>query len=112
MRAGRATFELVRVDARTWARWWKRQGEAELILLLWALWDPIGYRPPLDEYANYAPRLAHVLRERRPPEEIPSTLRAFRDEIGVLPDDQADLHTAWSLSAWYGWHFVALEADE
>jgi hypothetical protein len=24
-----------------WATWWKRQGEEELRLILWAAWDPI-----------------------------------------------------------------------
>jgi hypothetical protein len=37
-----------------WIAWWKRQGEEELRLILWAAWDPIG-GVPRDEYERYAP---------------------------------------------------------
>lgn len=42
--------------------WWQEVGEAELRLILWAAWDPIG-RVPRDEYDWYVPRLWALLRE-------------------------------------------------
>jgi hypothetical protein len=42
--------------------WWMEVGEAELRLILWAAWDPIG-RVPRDEYDWYVPRLWELLRE-------------------------------------------------
>jgi hypothetical protein len=49
----------------TWSsldEWWQGVGEAELRLILWAAWDPIG-RVPRDEYDWYVPRLWGLLRE-------------------------------------------------
>jgi hypothetical protein len=42
--------------------WWQEVGEAELRLILWAAWDPIG-RVPRDEYDWYVPQLWALLRE-------------------------------------------------
>lgn len=42
--------------------WWREVGEAELGLILWAAWDPIGC-VPRDEYDWYVPRLWGVLRD-------------------------------------------------
>jgi hypothetical protein len=59
---------------RQWSsleEWWQEVGEAELRLILWAAWDPIG-GVPRDEYDWYVPRLWALLREhgsflREPP---------------------------------------------
>lgn len=57
--------------------WWQDVGQAELRLILWAAWDPLG-RVPRDEYDWYVPRLWALLREhalllREPPDydELP-----------------------------------------
>jgi hypothetical protein len=46
----------------SWASWWEGRGRAQLELLLWALWDPIG-TVPLDEYKSYCDPVVQVLRE-------------------------------------------------
>src|SRR6266487_2467107 len=53
--------EVVR-DWSSLEEWWQEVGEAELRLILWAAWDPIG-RVPRDEYDWYVPRLWALLRE-------------------------------------------------
>ena len=46
-------------DAR---RRWTNQRLRELSFILWTAWDPVGVDGvPLDEYENYAPRIASVL---------------------------------------------------
>ena len=62
-----------------WAAWWKRQGEDEPELILWAAWDPIG-RVPRDEYEGYAPRIASLLRGGATPEEVAAVLGTIRTE--------------------------------
>jgi hypothetical protein len=55
----------LRSHALTWSsldEWWREVGEAELRLILWAAWDPIG-RVPRDEYDWYVPGLWALLRE-------------------------------------------------
>jgi hypothetical protein len=63
--------------------WWERIGEAELRLILWAAWDPIG-GVPRDEYDWYVPRLWALLREHgaalHAPEHFDRLTRAEQDE--------------------------------
>jgi hypothetical protein len=42
--------------------WWQDAGEAELRLILWAAWEPIG-PVPRDEYDWYLPRLWLLLQQ-------------------------------------------------
>ena len=84
-----------------WAAWWKRQGEDELRLILWAAWDPIG-RVPRDEYEGYAPRIASLLRAGAKPDEVAAVLGTIRTEsIGAAADPDRDLSVAQKLQDWY-----------
>ncbi len=84
-----------------WTAWWKRQGEDELRLILWAAWDPIG-RVPRDEYEGYAPRIASLLRGGATPEEVAAVLGTIRTEsIGLAADPDRDLSVAQKLQDWY-----------
>jgi hypothetical protein len=63
--------------------WWREVGEAELRLILWAAWDPIG-RVPRDEYDWYVPRLWGLLKKHaaalRVPAEYEELTEAEQDE--------------------------------
>jgi hypothetical protein len=84
-----------------WIAWWKSQGEEELRLILWAAWDPIG-GVPRDEYENYAPRIASLLRRGAEPDEVAAMLGEIRTEtIGLPPDPQSDLVVAEKIRDWY-----------
>jgi hypothetical protein len=114
---------------RDWSsldEWWREAGEAELQLMLWSAWDPIGC-VPRDEYDWYVPRLWGVLREhamalREPAgyEQLPEAdreewatranaseqrvavqLSDWRTErMGLPPDRRADEVMARKLSDW------------
>jgi hypothetical protein len=106
--------------------WWREVGEAELRLILWAAWDPIGH-VPRNEYDWYVPRLWELLRnhaaalslsddyEKWPEaeqqewvervhaseEEIAKQLGEWRTErIGLPPRPQEDRVIAMKLSDW------------
>ena len=108
------------------AKWWKKTGEAELGMILWAAWDPIG-GVPRDEYDWYVPRLwtllrehGSVLREVGEGEEVSEAdlarwservhaseakvaaqLSEWRtDRIGLPADPQSDRIVAEKLSDW------------
>ena len=84
-----------------WATWWRRQGEEELRLILWAAWDPIG-RIPRDEYESYAPRVASLLRSGAAPEQVAALLGTFRTEsMGLPAKPDQDLLVAHKLQDWY-----------
>ena len=106
--------------------WFRELGEAELRLILWAAWDPIGH-VPRDEYDTYIPRLWTLLREhalvlRTVPDydELPETeqdeitdrtvaslrkiealLSGWRTgEMGLAARPEEDRAVAWKLSEW------------
>jgi hypothetical protein len=106
--------------------WWQEVGEAELRLILWAAWDPIG-RVPRDEYDWYVPQLWKLLREhalllreapaydeRRGAEQEELADRAIASEakialqlsewrtgrIGLAPRPDEDRVVAMKLSDW------------
>jgi hypothetical protein len=84
-----------------WAVWWKRQGEEELSLILWAAWDPIG-GVPRDEYETYASQVASRLRAGATPDEIAAFLGEIRTgSIGLGPDPAADKVVAYKIQDWY-----------
>jgi hypothetical protein len=84
-----------------WADWWKRQGEEELRLILWAAWDPIG-GVPRDEYENYAPQIGSLLRAGGSPEDVFALLRKIRTEtMSLPPDEERDREVAEKLRDWY-----------
>jgi hypothetical protein len=93
-------FSAVVIDSE-WADWWRRQGEEELRLILWAAWDPIG-RVPRDEYEDYAPHIASLLRSGATPEEVAAVLGTIRTEsIGLAADPDRDVEVAQELQDWY-----------
>lgn len=113
----------------TWSsldEWWREVGEAELRLILWAAWDPIG-GVPRDEYDWYVPRLWGLLREHAAvlrtgakyeewteaerdqyldrvsasQDRIVAQLSEWRTErIGLPPNRQADEGLALKLTDW------------
>jgi len=118
------------ISARvTWSSlddWWREVGEAELRLILWAAWDPIG-GVPRDEYDWYVPRLWGLLRElaavlrsgtqyeewseaerdgyldrvKTSQDRIVAQLSEWRTErIGLPPNRQEDSAVASKLSDW------------
>lgn len=85
---------------QTLDEWWRSVGEAELRLILWAAWDPIG-AVPRDEYDWYVPRVWELLRNRASKQEIAAQLGASRtDRIGLQPDSNRDMIVAWKLCDW------------
>lgn len=94
---------MVAIDPQEWARWWRTRGAREATLILWALWDPIGCGVPPDEYESYPDRLAGLLRDRAPADELAARLKSFRVEwMGDLEHvENRDLDTAEKLQKWY-----------
>jgi len=90
-----------------------RAHKAELALLLWALWDPIGPGLPLDEYESYVPGVWKLLAERSGAEAISAHLDKMSEEsmgggtrLGRAAVDQ--------LINWWYWRFdfpVEFEAN-
>jgi hypothetical protein len=92
------------VETRERARWWRNAGEAQLSLLLWAVWDPLGAGVPLDEYENYAGPLFSLLERGESIERIAQELDRFRTESMQSPSDrERDLMVAEKLRAWHYW---------
>ena len=118
-----------------WDRWWRSAGNRDLTLLLWAVWNPIG-TCPLDEYADYAPTVARILREAHEA-DLPLAERAEEDSVqrernrlqeqaverlaAVLaeiraeqmelpPDTNADQHAASVLLDWHEWSMTELDS--
>jgi len=87
----------------SWADWWKRRGQDELALLLWAVWDPIGVIGlPRDEYERYAPQVASRLRAGESGDEVAAFLGEIRTGmIGDDPRPEEDMRAAWKICEWY-----------
>lgn len=84
-----------------WAAWWKRQGEEELRLILWAAWDPIR-GVPRDEYEDYAPQIASLLQRGGSLDDVAAALARIRTEsIGMPPNPARDQEVADKLRDWY-----------
>jgi len=82
--------------------WWDETGRAELRLILWSAWDPIG-RVPRDEYNWYVPRLWALLCEHgaalRVPEGYDRLTPAEQDEWAARANAVAD-QVALQLGEW------------
>jgi hypothetical protein len=88
--------------SREWANWWKRQGERELSLILWAAWNPVASGVPTDEFDSYASQVGRLLRERAQVEAIERYLKDIRESmLGDHGPWDADAETAELLSVWY-----------
>jgi hypothetical protein len=82
------------------ARWWRREGEQELRLILWAAWDPIG-SVPRDEYDSYVSRIWSLLARRASLEEIAAQLGEYRvAAMGLPAAPNEDLRVASKLLDW------------
>lgn len=92
------------MELSAWHMWWKRSGFRELQQLVMAEWDPIGvagWPEAADEYDSYLGEIARLLREGRSPAEIAAHLAAFRENMGLDPDEAADLHASQRIAEWY-----------
>jgi hypothetical protein len=81
-----------------------RRYAPELGLLLWAAWDPIGARVPLDEYESYVPSVWNLLAKRVEVDEIAAHLDGIADEqMGVRRG--RGRAAAEVLGRWWYWRF-------
>jgi hypothetical protein len=78
----------------------------ELRLLLWAVWNPIGY-VPIDEYESYAPAVWRLLAEGADEASIASHLTAVREEAIGTGTKEQDERAASVLDEWWHWRFQA-----
>ena len=91
------------MDARETAEWWRRSGRAQLTLVLWAVWDPIG-SVPLDEYEIYVDELFSVLEAGAEADRIADELERIRTKSIRLPKDRSrDVEVAQKLKDWHYW---------
>jgi hypothetical protein len=76
---------------------------AELSLLLWAVWDPIG-DVPVDEYERYVPTIWRLLEEH-------ADVAAIADELTKICEGWIELDrgtnfkAAETVSRWWYWRF-------
>jgi hypothetical protein len=90
-----------------------RESARELELLLWALWNPIGFNVPLDEYRRYVPQIWKLLAEH-------ADAAVVADELERIEREWMDIHNfgdprraavgdvrdvAERLSDWWLWRF-------
>lgn len=122
------------VTKAAWDRWWRSTGNRDLTLLLWAVWNPIG-TCPLDEYENYGPMVARMLRQAHEA-DMPLAEQADDDDVqrernrlsaqaverlaaalaevrtaqmGLPSDTTADQRAASILLDWHEWSMMDLE---
>lgn len=115
LREQRADSERVDGGADDWLRWWRATGERELRCILMTAWDPIGVGDApeaWDEYDDYAPGVAHRLRDAADPDEGATHVAEYlnhveRDFMGNLTSERrrANRYLADSLLAWHEWSF-------
>jgi hypothetical protein len=95
------------MELSQWHSWWKRQWARELRSILRDEWDPIGVQQidptwPRDEYDMYMTPIIAQLRADPVPGQIAALLGKFRsEEMGVYPNDDADMSVARRISSWY-----------
>ena len=90
-----------RTGSPKWREWWRQQGAAELNLILWALWDPIGCGVPRDEYESYAGSIVRAVAEGST-QDVAALLHRIRTEqIGLEPSYREDWFTALKIGEWY-----------
>jgi hypothetical protein len=98
-----------------WRAWWEASGRRELVGILMTAWDPIGVGDTVeawDEYDDYAPGVAHRLRDAAGADEAVDSVAAYldhveRDLMGMARDDRRykNRSLAEQLVAWHEWSF-------
>jgi hypothetical protein len=98
-----------------WRRWWQATGERELRCILMTAWDPIGASDVAegwDEYNEYAPGIAHRLRDAANADEAAERVADYLDHVErdfmetLTPEGQRkNRYLADSLVAWHEWSF-------
>ena len=89
-----------------------RAHAAELGLLLWAVWDPIGAGVPIDEYESYVPVVWRLLAEHAGAEEISGQLDKIAEER--MSGGRVSRESVDRLIDWWYWRFdfpVEFEAN-
>jgi hypothetical protein len=81
-----------------------RKYSGELSLLLWAMWNPIGFDVPLDEYERYVPAVWKLLEERAASEAIEAELARICAEW-IEVDAGTHRAAAEMVSRWWYWRF-------
>ena len=97
------------LEPKQWARWWAQAGERELRKILFWRWDPLGvadhFPSTEDEYDDYAPHVAALLRDDASLEAVAYYLATVeRESMGVHETRRADVHrreVARFILEWY-----------
>jgi hypothetical protein len=76
----------------------------ELSLLLWAVWNPIGFDVPLNEYEHYTPALWRMLEEQASVAAIAAELTRICEE-SITVSEGTDHTAAETLKRWWHWRF-------
>ena len=107
--------QLDRVGDDDWPAWWRASGQRELRCILMTAWDPVGVGDApeaWDEYDNYAPGIAHRLRDATDRDEVVENVAEYvnhveQDFMGVLTDERRrrNGYLAECLAAWHEWSF-------
>jgi hypothetical protein len=84
-------------------RRWTKQRLRELSLILWTAWDPVGVEGvPLNEYENYAPRIASVLERGGDVPAVAEALSQIRAKyMGGDRDPDRDREAAGKIVQWF-----------
>ena len=81
-------------ELEAWHRWWTTRGEAGLRTLLLEQWDPIGIGDVpecVDEYNDYIPRLAGILRRGGHTEDVARYLTEIETEWMEIDTEPREL---------------------
>jgi hypothetical protein len=78
----------------------------EMSLLLWAVWNPIGFDAPLNEYERYTPQLWRMLEEDASVEVIGAELKRICEQsMEIDGDTDSATAAAQTLKRWWYWRF-------
>lgn len=79
-----------------------RTAETQLAVVLCVAWNPLGWAP--HECVHHAPQVLDVLEKKPTVESVADLLRTLRtEEMGLPPDDPADLRAARIVEDWHRW---------
>ena len=81
-----------------------RKHSGELSLLLWAVWNPIGFDVPMSEYERYMPTLWRMLEEDASVDAIAAELTRICEE-SITVDAGTNRTAAETLKRWWYWRF-------
>jgi hypothetical protein len=82
------------LSAEAWADWFSDVGRADVALLLFVLWDPIGVRDEpaaANEYIAYAPACLEAIRTQDPRGLAERLTEITRTEMRLDPESTARL---------------------